>query len=227
MGFLNLFKKIGKAVDAKADKAAEQIENANAVEFSKQDITQMKNDLATVNGNIGSIKGEIHVLEQKIKDMKDQMSKHERDAVALDSAGKSELAVQNCDAADRIERQIAPLEIALDMQKNLLRDQISARDELKTSVDEAEADLISIKAMADVASANEKLTQINTDSGTSAIASFKTRKEEMQKRMIKAQAMKDETTGATSLARETEKALGAGGSSRLDRLRAAKTPAAE
>jgi phage shock protein A len=219
MGFFNLFKNIGRAVDAKADAKAQQIEDSNAVEFSKQDITTMKNDLAKVNSNIGSIKGEIHVLDQKVKDIKAQIKKHENDAAALDAAGNVELATANCDAADRLEQQLLPLETALDMQKKLLEEQKSARDELASAVNEAEADLISIKAMADVAAANEKLIEINTANGESALASFKNRKESMQKRMIKAQAIKDETNGSTDLAKQTAKALSSGGSSRLERLR--------
>lgn len=222
MGFKNFFKNLGKAAQAKADQASERIEMDNAAEFSKQDIAKLKDDLATINGNLGSVKGEIHVLEGKTKSIRAKIEKHEADAIALNEAGNEELAIANCNEADRLEKQIEPLESALTLQRNLLADQKASRDELQAAISDAEADLVSIQAMADVATANEKLTAISTDSGTSALASLNARKEAMEKRMIKTAAVKDETSGANSVEAQTAKALAGGGSSRLARLTASK-----
>ena len=223
MGFLNLFKNIGKTVDAKIQEQADKIEAANAVEFGKQDVSKMKEELGKINSNIGSIKGEIAVLKDKVSDVKSQVKKHEEDATALDAAGKEDLALKHCEAADRLSGQLEAFDEALKTQKGLLEDQIAARDEMKAAIDEAESDLVTMKAMKDVATANENLIKINKDTGTSAVASFKKRKEEMKKRMIKSKAMKEESGGGSSLEEETAKALGkSGGLSRLEKLRAKK-----
>ena len=62
MGLFNFLKTGKRALDAQMDKAAESIEQENAVEFGKQEIEQMKTELRKIRGNIGTVKGEMAVM---------------------------------------------------------------------------------------------------------------------------------------------------------------------
>jgi len=223
MGFLKLFKNIGRAADAKADEGAQAIENANMVAFGKQDIEKMRNDVRTIKGNIGSIKAEIAVLEDKIKGIKSAMKKHEDDAVALMEAGQETLAEQHAAAIGPLEEQVTTLTEALRSQNDILADQIKNKNELAAAVQQAEADLVTIKAMDDAAKANQNLAQISTSSGTSALAAFKERKDAAKKNFIKSKAMKEDDSAESSLDDATAAALGtSSGKSRLAALMAKK-----
>lgn len=213
-GLFNIFKNMGRAADAKAQEKADEIESANSVAFGKQDIAKMNVELGKVNENIGTLKGEIAVNEDKIKGIRAEIKKHESDAAALAEDNEA-LALKHCEAAERLEGQLEPLTMALDVQKETLAEQISAKDELKTAQMQAESDLVTLKAMDDAAKANEKLVKINTGSGTSAVADFAKRKEDAKKRLVKSRAMK-EGGGDDDLAKQTAAALG--GSSAKDRL---------
>lgn len=208
MGFMNLFKNMGRVADAKAQKAADKIEGDNAVEFGQQDIAQMKNDLRTIKGNIGSIKGEIAVLEDKKKGVQSAIDKHTADATSLAEAGQTKLAEQHIQKVITLEGQIATFQMAIDTQNGILQDQINNKNELQQTIDQAEADLVTTKAMVDATRANENLAKISTSSGTSAVAAFKERQEAAKKRLIKSQEMKKEGSGDDSLEAQTAKALG-------------------
>jgi len=220
-GFFNLFKNLGRASDAKAQKVADVIDDKNSVEFAKQDVEKMRKQLADCNSNIGTLKGEISVNESRINDLKLQIKKHDEDAVALDLAGKQDLAAKHCEAAEIIESQIKSLETALQTHKDVLGDQIKSKEELKSALLQSESEIVSLKAMRDAAEANRNLTQISTSSGTSALADLKRRREAAEKDLIKSRAIKEESSNKDSLSDETEKALGrSGGLSRLERLKA-------
>lgn len=220
MGFLNLFTNAKKAASGKAQEAANRIAEENAVNFGKQDIAQMEADVRTVKGNIGSLKGEIAILEDKLSDLNAQIKKHDDDAAKLLEAGNEALAEKHANAAGALEKQIESLQLAINQQKETLDGQIKTKDELEESLQQAKADLVSIKAMTDAASANEKLAKISTSSGTSALASFEQRREDAKKRLIKSQALKEESGSDSSLEKETEKALGnTAAKDRLARLR--------
>lgn len=216
MGLGNLFKNIGKAASAKAQNAADKIDAEHSVDFAKQEIQQMKDDLGAVIGNIGSIKGEYAVLQDKIKGLKADVKKHEEDAKDLSESGNDKLALAHCEAIEKIEPQLEALNMAAKQQKDLLDDQIGSKDELKNAIDQAEAQLITLKAMEDVTSANEKITKIGPASTSSAMQRFAERQEEAKKRLTRSQAIKDESKGDTSLEDETKKALGK--SAAADRL---------
>ena len=219
-GFFNLFKNLGRASDAKAQKVADVIDGKNSVEFAKQDVEKMRTQLAACNSNIGTLKGEISINEGKIKDLKLQIKKHDEDAKALDLAGKQGLAVKHCEAAEVIEGQVKSFEIALKTHKDVLEDQIKSKEELKSALQQAEAEIVSLKAMRDAAEANRNLTQISTSSGTSALADLKRRRESAERDMISSKAIKEASSDKDNLKDETEKALGrSGGSSRLEKLR--------
>jgi len=219
-GFFNLFKNLGRASDAKAQKVADVIDDKNSVEFAKQDVEKMRTQLAACNSNIGTLKGEISVNESRIKDLKLQIKKHDEDAKALDLAGKQGLAVKHCEAAEVIEGQVKSFEIALKTHKDVLEDQIKSKEELKSALQQAEAEIVSLKAMRDAAEANRNLTQISTSSGTSALADLKRRRESAERDMISSKAIKEASSDKDNLKDETEKALGrSGGSSRLEKLR--------
>lgn len=223
MGLGKFFKNLFRAADAKIDQAAEKIENENAVEFGKQDIEEMQKELLKCTDNIGTIKAEVIDLEDKIKDITEKIEKHESAAEELDAAGNEELAVKNCEAADRLERQKESLTEALNMQKSLIEDQQEAREELKQAILEMESELTEIKAMNNVTAVNAKLAEINTDGSSSALANFRARKDAAKKKMNKAKTIKEEAGSASSLEAQTEKALKkTAGSSRLEKLRAKK-----
>jgi len=221
MGLLKLLGVVRKAADAKIDAQAEKIENANAVEFGKQDLTKMKEDFANVCTNIGKIKGEIAIFKDKISDAKKRIKQYETNALQLDESGNSELAIKNCEAADRLSSQLETFTEALKMQQDLLQDQMSARDEMKSNLDEAESDIVTMQAMKDVTTANENLIKINKNSGESAVSKLKSRKEALKKQMYAAKAMKEESGGGETVEQQTAKALGnSTGMSRLEALRA-------
>lgn len=222
-GFLSVFKNLGRAADAKAQEKADKIESEHSVAFGKQDVVKMQGELAKVNENIGTVKGEMAVLDDKIKGIRAEIKKHDSDAAALSESGNDKLAMQHCDASERLESQLEPLELALKTQKETLDEQISAKEELKSACMQAESDLVTLKAMDDAAKANEKLTTINTSTGTSAVADFAKRKEEAKKRLIRSRSIKEESRGTDGdLAKETTAALGGGSSARLERLKTAK-----
>jgi phage shock protein A len=208
MGFLNLFKNVGRVADAKAQKAAEKIEEDNAVEFGQQDIAQMKKDLRTIKGNIGTIKGEIAVLEDKKKGVQSAIEKHTADATALAESNQTELAEQHMQKVITLEGQITTFQTAIDTQNNILQDQIKNKNELQQAIDQAEADLVTTKAMVDASKANENLAKVSSSSGSSALAAFKERQEAAKKRLIKSQALKEEGSGDDSLEAQTAKVLG-------------------
>jgi phage shock protein A len=219
-GILNVFKNMGRVADGKAQDKADKIESENSVTFGKQDVAKMNVELGKVNENIGTMKGEIAVLEDKVKGIKLEIKKHESDATELAEDNEA-LALKHCEAAERLESQLEPLQAALTVQKETLAEQQSAKEQLKSNVMQAESDLVTLKAMADAASANEKLVTVNTSGSTSAVADFAKRKEDMKKRLIKSRAMKDEGSGDDDLAKETAAALGTGGgASRLEMLKA-------
>jgi len=228
MGFLKLFKNIGRAADAKADEGAQAIESANLVAFGKQDIEKMKTDIRTIKGNIGSIKAEVAILEDKIKNIQSTIKKHEDDAIALMEADQEDLAEQHASAIGSLEEQITTLTEALRNQNDILADQIKNKNELASAIQQAEADLVSIKAMDDAAKANQNLAQISTTSGTSALAAFKERKEAAKKNFIKSKAMKEDDSVESSLNDATAAALGTSeGKSRLAALMANKKSTSE
>lgn len=218
-GFFNLFKNIGKAADAKAQKAAEQIEEKNAVEFGKQDVSQMKNDLKQVKLNIGTIKGEIATIKDNLEGVEAQIKKHDEDARALMAAGKESLAEQHAEKAELLEPQAKTLKAALETQTNLLEKQQETKRKLEMNLQQAEAELVTLKALTDAASANEKLASISTASGSNAVSAFKERTENARKRLIKSEAMVDDSDSSSDLEKATAEALGTGGAkSRLARL---------
>jgi phage shock protein A len=203
-----LFKNVGKAIDAKADEKASKIAEENMVEFGKQDIQQMESDLRTIKNNIGSIKGEIVVLEDNLKDIKNKIEKHDSDALALSETGKNDLAEQHVSMSISLEKQAESLSQALESQKSVLNEQIKNKNDLASSLQQAQADLVTIKAMTDAAKANEKLAQVSTASGTNALASFRERQEAAKKRLIKSQSLKEENSCDSDLEKATNDALG-------------------
>ncbi len=214
-GLMSLFKNMGRVADAKTQDAADKIESENSVAFGKQDVAKMDIELGKVNENIGTMKGEMAVLEDKVKGIKAEIKKHESDATEL-AADNEALALKHCEAAERLEGQLEPLQMALQTQKETLEEQISTKDQLKNAKMQAESDLVTLKAMSDAASANEKLVTVNTSGSNSAVADFAKRKEDMKKRLIKSRAMKEGSDGVDDLAKETAVALG--DSSAKDRL---------
>ncbi len=179
----------------------------NAVEFGRQDIDKMKTDVRTIKGNIGSIKGEIAILQDKIKGIEVAIEKHNNDAVALAQSGNDALAEQHINKAMSLEPQLENLKVAIETQEGILKDQIKNKDELQAAIDQAEADLVTTKAMVDAAKANENLAQISTSSGKSALAASKERQEEARKRLIRSQVLKEEGSADTSLEAATAAAL--------------------
>jgi phage shock protein A len=223
MGFMNLFKNIRRSADAKAQEMAEQIEADNVVEFGKQDIAKMKTDLQVIRRNIGSIKGEIAVLEDKEKGIMAQIKKHDEDALALSEAKQEDLANQHAEAAVALESQLESFREALKKQRSLLDEQLKNKMEFEKVIQQAEANLVTIKALDDVTRANENLAQISTSSGTNALAAFKEREEMARKRFHQSQAMKEENSTDNSLAAETAKVLGkSAAKDRLARLQKEK-----
>jgi len=221
-GIFNIFKNMGRVADGKAQEKADDIEAKNSVTFGKQDVAKMNVELGKVNENIGTMKGEIAVLEDKVQGIKREIKKHESDATEL-AADNEGLALKHCEAAERLEGQLEPLAAALTVQKETLAEQQSAKEQLKSNVMQAESDLVTLKAMSDAASANEKLVTVNTSGSTSAVADFAKRKEDMKKRLIKSRAMKEGSDGQDDLAKETAAALGnSGAASRLAKLQAKK-----
>ncbi|MDD5649805.1 MAG: PspA/IM30 family protein [Candidatus Nanoarchaeia archaeon] len=222
-GFFSLFTNIGKVADARAQKAADGIAAEHAVDFGKQDLAQLRSDIDKVKGNIGSIKGEIAILEDKKHDFENQIKKHDDDAKALMAAKNEQLAEQHCLAAESLEKQVTSIEEALKVQRGLLEEQQATRRDLENALQQAETDLVTLKAMTDAASANEKLATITSNSGASALSSFNTRKEEARKRLIKSQTMKESGT-SESLENQTRQALGTSGvSARMARLKSTST----
>jgi phage shock protein A len=217
-GLKSLFANWGRKVDAAAQNEADKIASENAVDFGKQDIAKLKSDVESVKSNIGSIKGEIAVLKDKKDSYEAQIKKHDADALALETVNPT-LSQQHLEAGEGLERQVESLKIAIDVQEKLLAEQMNTRRDLESSLQQVETDLVTLKAMTDAAAANEKLAQISSGSGTSALATFKQRQEEAKKRLIKSQTMK-ESTASESLEEQTRKALGASGaSSRLAKLK--------
>jgi len=222
-GFFNIFKNAGRAADAKAQEKADKIAENHMVAFGKQDIGNMRSELRKVNENIGTLKGEIAVNEDRIGGIKKEIKKHEADAKDLAEVEEN-LALQHCEAAERLESQLEPLQTALDVQKQTLNEQVASRDELKSALSQAESDLVTLKAMDDAAKANENLASVNTDSGKSAVAAFAEKKEAAKKRLIKSRAIKEADKDPNSeLAKATAAALGTGGAkARLEALKAKK-----
>lgn len=220
MGWMNMFKNMSKTVDAHAQKVADKLEDDNAVEFANQDIVKMKKDRDTVLGNIGKVKGEIAVLKDKIKDTQTRIKKHQDDAIALGESDE-ELAIKHITAYETLERQLEPLKISLQTQENLLTEQVSTKNDLQSALDQSEAELGTLKAMTDAAHANEKLASVSSDSGTSALASFKSKQEKAKKRLIASQEIKAGSSG-DDLEKKTREALGGGGKAKLEALMAAK-----
>lgn len=219
-GFFNIFKNAGRAADAKAQETADKIADEHMVAFGKQDIEKMRSELRKVNENIGTLKGEIAVNDDKISGIKSEIKKHETDAESL-TEEHEDLALKHCEAAERLESQLEPLKIAMNTQKQTLDEQIAARDELKSALMQAESDLVTLKAMDDAAKANENLASVNTESGKSAVAAFAEKKEAAKKRLIKSRAIKEADKDPNSeLAKATEEALGTGGAAaRLAKLK--------
>lgn len=224
-GIAKLVKNIGRSADAKASAAADKIDKKNSVEFGKQEVSQMKEDLGKTNENIGSLKGEIIILKEKIKETRARIKKHEEDATELDASGKEALALKHCEQVDILMGQVEPLQLTLKQQEDLLEQQQQNKEKLKKAVQEVESDLMVMKSMRDVTNANAKLSTISTGSNQSALNKFKERKEAMKKDMLKSQAIREESEADSgdSLEAETNAALGTGGaSSTLERLRAKK-----
>ena len=220
-GFFNIFKNAKRAADGKAQEVADNIEAENMVTFGKQDIDKMETELRKVNENVGTLKGEMAVNEDKIKGIKSEIKKHENDAASL-ATEHEDLALKHCEAAERLEGQVEPLQMAYDVQKQTLEEQVSARNELKSALMQAESDLVTLKAMDDAAKANENLASVNTESGKSAVAAFAEKKDMAKKRLIKSRVLKEADKDPDSdLAKATQAALGTGGAkARLDALKA-------
>lgn len=219
-GFLNLFKNIKKSADASAQKAADKLDEKNAVEFAKQDIEKAKGDLRTIKGNIGTIKGEIATIQDNLDSVEAQIKKHDEDAQALMNAGKEALAEQHAEKAEVLEPQAKSLRTALDTQKTLLAKQQETKRKLEMNLQQMESESVTLKALNDAASANEKLATISTATGSNAVSSFKERTERARKRLIKSEAIADDSNENTDLEKATEEALGTGGAkARLERLK--------
>lgn len=223
-GFFNLFSNIKKAADANAQKAADKIDEKNSVEFAKQDIQKAKDDLRTVKGNIGSVKGEIGTIRDKLENIETQIKKHDEDAQALMDSGKEDLATQHAEKAELLEPEAESLRTALKTQESLLAKQQESKRKLEMNLQQMESQLVTLKALNDAASANEKLASISTSSGSNAVNSFKERTEKARKRLIKSEAITDDSDENSDLQRATEEVLGTGGAkARLARLKKEKS----
>ncbi len=82
---------LGKAAKAKDAQIAEKIEDANIVEFAKQDVEKIQTNLSTVRTNIGKLKGRIQTLTDDKAENDRQIADHTDWCRATREAGRPTL----------------------------------------------------------------------------------------------------------------------------------------
>jgi len=186
MGLFNLFKSAKKAVDIKADEAAQAIEDQNPIGHAQDDLKAIENDLRTTEQNYAKLKATKLQFKRDIDGINDQLAVRKPQyskAKAAVEAGDDSVADRMRKLGDRIvslTEELEPLEVSMKDISNKMVIQEKNKEKLRKGKEEAERDLRSMKAMEQVTKSTEALNTVNTGDTTSSLAKFKERKRKMQ-----------------------------------------------
>jgi phage shock protein A len=214
-----IFGAIGKAAKAADSKAAEKIENANIIEFAKQDLEKIQASLVTVKTNIGKLKGRIQTLsddkaenDRQIADHTDKATKLIAKAKGLtgqDQTDTEDLAKQHCASVATLQAKNATLDAALKQQNDLLVRETNTKTKLEKSYTQCQQDLDIMKTEKEVSDANKSITAVNVDDPASTVAKFTDRRRKLHEELSTTTALAEETgVGSETLDEKTAKLLG-------------------
>lgn len=202
MGLLNGLKKL---FVAKSNEAEQKIEDANIISFSEQDLRTMNEELAKAKNNYGTLKATQKGISRDIELKKSERDTRKTQAKALKEQGKTDLAIQVAEKCVSINDEITALEQQLVMITGKVEQQQKNVDVLTANIDQAKRDLQFMKAQDQVIKSTESIAQVNTQGNT--LSKFNERKEKMQQKMDKADAILEAET-SSNLDNKVEEALG-------------------
>ena len=207
---------------AKDSEVAEKIERENEVAFAKQDLESMQNDLSQVTNSIGEVKATLIGLKRDMGNKERNIRNLEEDARSLLEKGREDLALKICAEIESLQTEVNILKNSVEQQEKLIQTLEDKRRVLQDAVRQAESSLRILATMASVARASEKVSQVNVGNSSSALARFKDREKNVQRRLDKAKAINEmqDTDSGKALGKEVDEALGRGrGNEVLARLK--------
>ncbi|MFQ5647121.1 MAG: PspA/IM30 family protein [bacterium] len=220
---MKLLGSIQRWLTAKDSEYSEKIEKGHEVDFAKQDLEKMRQDMSQITKNLGTIKSTIVRLRRESAEYTAAREQHERDALSLMQAGKEGLAQKHAAKIALLEENIGTLAVSIKQQEGLLEGQKSQRDKFAKAISEAENSMKLMESMNAVAQATEKITSVKLPGTTNALASFKDRQRRIQTRLDQAKSLQEyteESSEGDMLEKETARALGnSKGNEVLARLR--------
>ena len=202
MGLLNGLKKL---FVAKSNEAEQKIEDANIISFSEQDLRTMTDELAKAKNNYGTLKATQKGIERDKATKEAELSTRITQTKALKEQGKTDLAIQVAEKCVGIKEEIAALEQQRVMITGKVEQQQKNVDIITANIDQAKRDLQFMKAQDQVIKSTESIAQVNTQGNT--LSKFNERKEKMQQKMDKADAILEAET-SSNLDNKVEEALG-------------------
>jgi len=215
---MGLFGKLITLGRVKADEAAEKIEDANQVGFSKQALKEMHQQLNDARQNVGKMKAQKMSIERMLKEQQQELSDNTDKAKQLAAKAEADgsenlkaLALKVAGKCLEIKEQISETQKQINMVVSNLQQQETNVSKLNSAVQTAERDIQSMKAMEQVAKSTESLLDISTSGAENALSKFKSGKEKMQRRLDEKQAVLTSQTAGDSMDAEVNAALGNSG----------------
>lgn len=205
MGILTGLKKL---FVAKSNEAEQAIEDKNIISFSEQDLRVMNEELNKAKGNYGSMKATLLQIERDKASKEAELATRISQAKALNAdPTKGELAVKVAGQCLSIKEEIAALTQQQTMFTGKVEQQRKNVETITESISQAKRDLQFMKAQDQVTKSTESLSSVNTDGVQSTLSKFNERKQKMQHKMDKADAMLEAET-SNNLDSQIESALG-------------------
>lgn len=209
---MGLFNGIKKLFIAKSNEAEQAIEDKNIISFSEQDIRTMNEELSKAKSNYGNMKATLSQIERDKASKEAELATRVGQAKALKAQAeadpkKGELALKVAEQCLSIKEEISALEQQRTMISGKVDQQMKNVETLTESISQAKRDLQFMKAQDQVTKSTEALSSVNTDGVQSTLSKFNERKQKMQHKMDKAEAMVEAET-ANNLDAQIEGALG-------------------
>ena len=150
---MKLLGSIQRWLTAKDSEYSEKMEKGHEVQFAKQDLEKMRQDMTQITRNLGTIKSTIVRLRREAAEYTAAREQHERDTLALMQSGKEGLAQRHAAKIALLEENISTLEVSVKQQEELLESQKLQRNKFSRSIAEAENSMKLMESMNAVAQA--------------------------------------------------------------------------
>lgn len=228
---MGIFSRIFKVGQAEAHSIVDKLEDP--IKLTEQGIRDLKNDLQGAMSGLAEVKGVVIRMSKDAEDAKRQASEYERKAMlllqraqdgSLDLAQADRLATEALAQKEQGSQRATKLMQDVEQQRRLETQLQEKMQQLKTTINTYENELITLRARAKTASSTKKINQhLAQIDSSSTIALLERMKQKVEEDEALAQAYGEVANADQSVDAEINRALAsAPAASAQDRLKELK-----